>query len=401
MNHMQNLMDEALDLEVVSAAAPPSIETTERLAGLLGQMGLAEVRLAVIQAAGCQTVDRAEYGRVRLAALIEQKALGKLEEAVIAIRRETPRPNRLLRRLLADAHCTLKQIGVAADQWIQLLADMNSDDWPALARFVARHSGGAPLFAAIRNQAGEFPDDAGSAYARYCLIRSLLDERPGQARSALRVSVDPDALADAEVLLDLAITAFRLGEYDCARRAAEKSLAAGGPRDIGESVINSVRSFAGGDDHLSRRLSLPFGVADLVRAQAGAVGGRNFMWGYVMGRAGGLSVSTLPWGPVEVRNMLLPEGRRIIASFSVLPAQGIADPYEILPFVDWTYPHILLRRQPAPRMHLFVGLPGEHEWAWSEVRLGMSRPKGSAKQDEAPDLWQRVRDELHLLEVEE
>jgi hypothetical protein len=355
--------------EIATAERPASAESFCRVAAAYEAADFPTAALAVLRKAGSFGVEGGLILPALLRALRRNREFAELDAAVqaglaIADRKAD------LRRELALALACLNRAPLAETEWAWLVqaGAMSETDWTELARFVL-NSPDTPLLVALMTAIRERPDLAGHPLASFCAVKHLIDlDREAAHRALLEIHLSRAGDVSPDLLLSLAILAWRLGEYAWAKQAAVLASSLDRDASLHQKVLGSIRSFAGDSSHL-RTVALPRAdeagkrVAKLAfeapRDKAG--------WGLLL-RDGPDSLDQITDLPAEP-DMQVPGDMDLVASFSVLPQNSSTDPFHILVGVDWSWPHLLLQRRPeGDLLHYFVEAPGHKDWFWEEVR---------------------------------
>lgn len=403
-----------LDAEIDSAGSPITAATASRTASLYERTGFEKEGLSLLRRCVRFGVNNPDILPSLLEALTRQRQFTELNRALQVCANLADRPPEL-RRQVARAFSALGQTVPAAAEWSSLMEQggMLEDDWLALARFLV-NSGDVPSEIAqpLDNQAENlhmyakqgqsvFRDDKGQAppsLVSYCMFRARVDNNRTWARKVLP-QIRPENIPDVEVVLDLAIGAWRLGAFEKAAEAARCALSMGEAPTAAKSILATIRSFAGDGSQLTPgALAVRREEAKLIRNTAKGVAREAAAWGIIrVKESGKLGLKVLPMS--EECEMEVPDMEGIVATFSILPHSRAGDPLVILRGLDWSWPHFMLQRESREeRLHSFVEHSGHREWLWNEVIAnGKQSPvKGLAESEQvhASSVWRRALQEL-------
>ena len=205
-----------------------------------------------------------------------------------------------------------------------------------------------------------------------------------------------------------------MADYKYAEAVASHALEADPSRREVSSALETFRAFGGTSANLES-IHIDLAAFEALPAVCARVKPDEFAWG-VLYRADSGSVEAFhqPFLVSEDRVLELTGIPNLLASFSCLPLSGDTqattvepwpDPLEVLPYVDYEIPHLMLQRLPDgewPRMHVFVGASGNREWCWKQVAPtfgGQENPKSLPSQ--GSQLWKAAACELLSRHTEE
>jgi hypothetical protein len=365
-----NSWAELVQAEITTADGPASAESFCRVAAAYDAADLPNVALAVLRKAGSFGIENRAVLPALLKGLRKQRKFAELNTALqagLAINdRETD-----LRRELALALSCLSQIPAAEMEWASLIRTgcMNETDWLSCATFVA-NCPDAPALVQMMTAISERQELRAHPLAGFCAVKHLIDRDLAAAQRVL-LEVDPAraSAGDADILLHLAILAWRLRDYDKAEKAATLAATSSNDPSISRKVLASIRSFAGDFSHL-RKVSLPAvrEAGEWVSNLAQTVKRAGAGWGFLH-RHGPESLEGQVLDLTAEPEMAIPEELDPVASFSILSEDLRPDPFHILCGVDWSWPHVLLQRKPdGDALHSFIGARGHKDWLWEEIR---------------------------------
>ena len=413
---------ETLELEVASAENVADAGVFRRLVTAYDALELGDEGLKLINRLPALKVDNRVMLPFMLDSLVRQRSLAKLNQAtrlVLQIRDRGPE----LRRSLARALALLGQAQGAAAEWKALLdahaaivdaramleagngrqefAALTADDWRDLARFVAQVGDVEGLRDALHGAQHAFSGFTFEPLARFCLLCCQLEHSHGEAARTLH-AVPTDSLGDAELDFTLGIAAFRLGDYGRAAAAASHALEGKPGWPVAEAALATFLAFGGksrkGLGAYNRPLpvvALPPGTEEAARAAVAHVPAKAFAWGHVRAQGARAPEARLaPFEPPAYRALDVPEAGAA-ATFSVLPVKR-PDPFQVLPYLDWSVPHILIQRSARhSTCHVFVGVSGHREWFWEPVRVQEATgPPPVAPRPGRAVHWRAVSEEL-------
>lgn len=364
-----NSWTELIQAEIATADGPASAENFNRVAAAYEAADLPNVGLAVLHKAGNFGIDNRAILPALLRGLRRQRQFVGLNSALhagLAINdREAD-----LRRELALALSCLNQIPAAELEWASLIRTgcMNETDWLSCATFVM-NCPDAPSLVQMMTAISERQELRTHPLAGFCIVKHLVDRDMDAAQRVL-LGVDPARISagGADILLNLAILAWRLRDYAKAEDAATLAATCGSDPSTTRKVVATIRAFAGECAHL-RKVSLPMarGARQWVSNLARNIRRDGAAWGFL--HRHGLEpfegqVLDLKAEP----EMAIPEEFDPAASFSILSEQLRPDPFHVLCGVDWSWPHVLLQRKPdGDELHFFVGARGHKDWLWEEI----------------------------------
>lgn len=402
----------ALELEVASAGTPRDMVTLERLINCYGELSCDDHLLQVLTHFLRFNDSKPQVVALLLEWLIRQRALQHLPPVLTLATAVVERPAPL-RRALATAYAELGQIPQAAEEWCVLLREPPVDrvTWQRLAAFLNRHGdvGGIGGLLAKLGETFQRPDL--DPHALFCLLRVQLDQPTADVLPLLE-RIPSTAFEDPEFQLSLAIMAFRVPAYDRARRAVDHALALKPGWKTAVQVRRTIDSFDGQPVRDMPLLSIAQEILAAAESQARRVRPDEHAWGLLRVKSPDhVEARKLTIASVDDRLLEVPLNADISATFSVLPdsykakgrARNRCDALELLPFVDWCVPHVMVQRTNGKSVsHIFTGVPGHREWYWEEVASG-SRVIDEGAPDAARNLanWHLALDELRARAAEE
>ena len=324
-----------------------------------------------------------------------------------------------LRRALAGAATMLGQPDLADRFWGAILSrgSMRDVDWEILASFVSSYPD-MPQVSSSLSALGESPDEiTGKSFAcRFSILRTLIEADRKRAREVLGL-IEPSESHGFGVTLDLAVSAFRLREYQVGLECARRLKSLGGAEGVARSVERTCLSFsAQGQRSLPRNLTLDPAVPECLETLARGTEPTKTTWGVLIKDSSGVHPGNVERAAEDCENVpdvSKPEGA--IGTFSVLPLQdSLPDCWEILSSVDLKAPHHMVQRtETGGRIHTFVSSPGRRgRWNW-DLTAAADWPSPSATRKPSgesvasfdllnqSEFWSQVRMELRELEQEE
>lgn len=370
---------ELVQAELATADAPASAEGFRRVADAYEAAGFANVSLSVLRKTASFGIESHAVLPALLKGFRAQRQFAELNTAVqSALSIQDPEGD--LRRELAKALACLNQVPAADREWASLIraGSMNEADWESCACFVM-NCPDAPSLAQMITAIQERKELRSHPLAAYCVARHLIDPNTAAALEALReIDLSLVAEGNTDILLDLAILAWRLHDYARAEQVATLALKSASDPTLHRNVLASVRSFAGDFSHL-RKVSMPRAreAGKRVARLALERNREETAWGLLY-RQGPDRIEAKIIDLAAEPDMGMPDGLDLVASFSLLPQSPRTDPFPILCGVDWSWPHILLQRKPdGDALHVFVEARGHKDWAWEEV-IAEAAAAGSA-----------------------
>lgn len=394
-----------VEAELATASAKPPGEAIIQAASAYERAGFGDVAVAVLRAAGRFGAD----SRAVLPGLLRGHGRQrKFEELNVAVKQGLQIADRTaeLRRELATALSALGQTPAAEAEWAALIRGgrMTQDDWTACARFVLSCAD-APSLVQLMTAVSERQELKGNGIVGYCVIRHMVDRDAENARRVL-TKVDPACIPDGEILLDLAVQSWRLGNFAKAEEAARLAAGFDDSSPVCRAVLASTRSFMG-DFSLMSKTSLP--VAGPVTDRVTEIGrhhkGAHPVWGVLCREsADGLRVTLLDLA--EEPDMAVPEVADVVASFSIMPEGAVPDPFLVLSGVDWSWPHFMHQRraQNSDLVHVFTEAHRHKEWLWEEVAVDPGRTvceDGNVLRHGRSQTWMEAIQELHDIALDE
>lgn len=405
---------ETLDAEVASASTLLDTEHFQGIVQLYDRLGMHDEALALVNRAMRFKMDSRALLPLMLESLIRQRALAKLNQAVRLVLNLPDRPP-VLRRPLARALALLGQVKPAADEWSAILsADaMGDSDWLHLATFLAEHGDINALGNSLAEKSDSFRGHAQEPLVLFCILRSQIDQYLSGARATL-AKIPADGITDGDLSFELAILAFRLGDFERAQAAARHALRLKPDCPAAENALLTFRTFAGKGGQALKPLRLRLGVTEAVQGVSEGTPLDEYAWGtlYDLGE-GSIIAHAEAFESSGERGFDLPDTDVAIATFSVLPEkeEGAgghvpvhSDPLEVLSFVDWSVPHLMLQRESGrTTLHAFLGASGHREWYWQEVSLELVHGGGGQPEEKSQggQVWEAVLHELDDREEEE
>ena len=422
---------EAVAAEIASASALLDSATVLVLTRSYDALGLQDDALNLINRVSRFGVDNRDLLPLMIDSLVRRRELAKLTQALrlVVQLKERPVP---LRRQVVRAMTLLGQAAPAAQEWCALLeahsavldlADvsgtdtsqgayaLDGSDWLELARFVAAHGNVGDLGKTLEGMQGSFCGYDFEPLAMFCLLRTQLDQERQKAHTTLE-QLSPTGFDDPECAFELGLAAFRLGDYRFAAAAGAHAVRLKPQWPVALSALTTFEAFLSGPPdrnprsgtgRLGKRIRLQAGSEEAALAACASVPGHEYAWGVMRVHGEDRPVTRLlPFGPSDERALDLPDDGTAIATFSVLPKVE-PDPLEVLPFVDWSIPHLMLQRSESRSIcHVFAGASGHREWYWEPVRLDSGQePCVVATGDTRVCLWRDVLAELEVREREE
>jgi hypothetical protein len=277
--------------------------------------------------------------------------------------------------------------------------------WLPLASFLNRHGDVNGIGQLLDEKRATLQTRDPDPHALYCLLRTQFDRPESDARRTFN-RIRPTSLADPELQLSLGIMALRLGAYARARQAVEHARSLKPGWDVAASILRSVDSFAGKEAQRMPMISLPPRVLDAANTEATATAPDRYAWGVIQVAVPHL-VQTHPerFTGADDRLLEILPNADTVATYSVLPDSKqtssqlgrSSDPLEVLPFVDWSVPHLMLQRQAGESvLHAFVGVPGHREWYWEEVTVNVNPAEDRVSPSVARrgEIWRDARQEV-------
>jgi hypothetical protein len=367
----ENSWAELVQAEIATAEGPASADSFCRVAAAYEAADFPNVALAVLRKADSFGIEK---NHAILPALLrglrKQRQFAELNTALQAGLAINDREAGL-RRELALALACLSQIPAAEMEWASLIRTgcMNETDWLSCATFVA-NCPDAPALVQMMTAISERQELRAHPLAGFCTVKHLIDRDLAAAQRIL-LEVDPAraSAGDADILLHLAILAWRLRDYAKAEKAATLAATSSNDPSISRRIVASIRSFAGDFSHL-RKVSLPAvrEAGEWVSNLAQTVKRDGAGWGFLH-RHGPESLEGQVLDLTAEPEMVIPEELDPVASFSILSEDLRPDPFHILLGVDFSWPHVLLQRKPdGDALHFFVGARGHKDWLWEEIR---------------------------------
>lgn len=407
-------LDEALGAELATAETLLDVDQLRALVILYDRLGMEDEALALINRIMRFKIDSRGLLPFMLDSLIRQRSLAKLNQAARLVQGLPDRPP-ALRRPLARALALLGQVKPAADEWRAILKEdaMEDQDWLHLATFLAEHGDINALGNNLIANSESFRDHAQQPLALFCILRSQIDQDLCKARETLE-KIPADGIDDGDLSFELAILAFRLGAFAHAEVAARHALKLKPDCPAAENALLTFQTFAGKGVEALKPLRLRHGVTEAVQGASEGTPLDEYAWGalYDLGE-GSIIANEEAFESSGERGFDLPDTDVAIATFSVLPeteegANGHvpvhSDPLEVLSFIDWSVPHLMLQRESGQTtLHAFLGASGHREWYWQEVCLELSCADTGHREDqsEGGHVWAAVLDELESREREE
>lgn len=322
---------------------------------------------------------------------------------------------------LARAYVLMRQFPPAAQQWINLLHGRSDVEvpWEELAEFVATCGDICGLHGAV-NERVERDEHMSSAAM---LTKLLLDIGSGnEFGDEILQRIDIDSIERPELLFDLALSALRLGQFECAAVSARQGLTLRGDWQALENLLSTIEAFRGESVQHLESIILPAEATDAVLSAANDVSQEAFAWGtLVRGNKGTFRAEFQPFSDSEDRELdLSGQDNTAVATFSVLPRLGrpshdngkdawqISDPMMVLPYLDWELPHLMCqRRGKSSYLHAFVRSNQMFRDWWFCPRSLQDETSPDCDELEDADgiskrlLWRQVRLELEKVYLKE
>ena len=408
------LWEEIREAEIASAFQPCSAQQYAGLCSRYARLGLHEEAVRLSKRLIRLKVDLKALLPFVLDALSQQRSLKELASAVVLAKAQnatTPS----LRRALAKALHFMGQIRPAAEEWEAVVANgfMSERDWFTLARFMIEHNDIEGLGTRVEEALPSVSDGPALLAARLCTLCYHIGHDVKLARARL-TEIPPTAFADVDLAVALAVLAFRMADYDYAEAAASHALEGKPSGHAVVSILESIRAFGGKSANLES-IHVDLSAAEALPTVCGSVKSDEYAWGVLCrSDSGSVEATHQPFQCPEDRVLELAEIPNLLASFSCLPVaadteattvEQFPDPLEVLPYVDYEVPHLMLQRLPdgePPRMHVFIGASGDREWCWKQVRPiydGQEDPK--CLPSRGSQLWKAAACELLSRTTEE
>ncbi len=386
------------DAELKTAEEPPTGQSVLQLAAAYKRAGLESEALGVLRRAQRFGIPPKEVLPPLLAELRRRQRFPELDAALKAGLGIADRSIDLRREIALGLAAMGKQEGAAAE-WAALVGEgaMTEADWHDCARFMLQGND-VPALADKLQALAQAPLSKRSAAASYCLLRACVG-RDRAAALRLLAEMSIEAMPLPELILDVGILAFRLGDLGSAESAAARALQFPGVTALARSLLATLRSF-GGDPSLlpPGRVFLPPNTMDQVANAATGVASGLAACGFISYEGEAQIQFELSPEAVAVE-WLLPVEIEAAATFSILSEEPYTDPCLVLTAADWSCPHLLLQRVSGkPRFHVFVESPGHRDWFWEEVRPDLHDsevPPPSASPVDVSSLWGQALEELN------
>lgn len=384
----QKHWEQLKELELETAQAGLSPELVQRLVKSYDTLELDTLGLNLLKRVGRHGVDKASLLHILIERLLERGDYRLLSAACETAMKTDARPFRL-RVALGRAFDFLNQANRAVAEWKALLSDtklFQKRDWEHLAHFLAGQGAAAEeLRAPIQRYVNTSGTTKDQSVARYCWARILVELDFGRVREEL-TGFPMMKIDDAQIALDIAVLAYRVWDPELARAAAERALALQSEGSLGRSVLDTIKVASGEKPDLTTTIRVPPSMRIHLNHVVKQTPINDLAWGYISSRRESPHPTLLPIQPVEDRGIDLPEDDNTVVTFSVLSAG--ADPFEILPYVDWSVPHVMFRRiHNPPIMEAFIGsMRGSAEWGWTPARIVSGDDDTAPRPDSAEGL---------------
>lgn len=408
MNTSQHRLWEAIcETEIATASSSFTTERYVSLCRQYAQIDLQDEAVRLSQRLIRLKADLKSFLPFVLDALSQQHSLKELAKVVLLAKSQKQKTPSL-RRALAKAHQFMGQIRPAAKEWEALIAngDMHEKDWLALARFLIDHSDIEVLGKCVEKTLSAVPEGLALNAARLCTLCYYMGHDADLARARL-AEIPPKAFPDADLASAVAVLAFRMAEFDYAEAAASHALAADSSSGTVSALLETIRAFGGKSAKLET-IHVDSAAAEKLREMCDRIEPHEYAWGLLYRTpTGAVEVRHQHFAGSEDRALELMEIPNLLASFSCLPqaakegASAIGqwpDPLEVLPFIDYEVPHLMLQRfhgREQSRMHVFIGAHGNRDWCWKQVAPilgGQDDPKSLPSK--GSQLWKAAASEL-------
>ena len=403
----------ALAGEILSANPSYDLPLLQRLVHLYEELHYEEHAIHLMTRSLKSQLANPQVMTLMLELLVRQRALNKLAPVVSLASRFGNRAGPL-RLALATAYSELGQIAQATTEWVLLLAEPTIDPsiWRPLASFLTRHGDVHEIGEKLDRLRWLLQSPNPDPYALYCLLRVQMD-RPLSDTDTLLHCIPPNSLDDPEIQLSLAIIAFRLGAYARARTEIERAQSLKPDFRVASNILRTVDSFAGRNVQGMPRVSFQPRFLDAASSEANRTAPDCYSWGWMrVNTSNQIEAEVVQFTAMEERLLEFPSNSGVMATFSILPnsprpphqSSRWCDPLEVLPFIDWSVPHVMVqRRDGKPMVHAFVGSPDHRDWYWYEVSLKMNAvefqvPPSVSAQEE---IWRAARQEIKGRATEE
>ncbi len=403
-----SLWYETLEAEINSAGNLLDVDRFRQLSDMYAGLGMDDVAVKVMNRLLRFKAGRKELMPALLDTLTKQKSLSMLNSVVSVMLKDKQRAP-ALRRQMARALSVLGQTSLAAAEWCSLINEDSLDqpDWAELARFVFEHGNVNDLGVRTESAVKTCHDPVSSSLAQYCALRCKIDENRTVARTILK-EIDARDIPEPDIAFDLAICAFRLCDLKLAETAARHALNLNPDLKAVNHALKTFVSFATEQEHTFRCVGMAAGVIDVVAVLGITAVANTVTWGLLRKEHDGSVVACeIPFPKnrderyLDVRD----DAHDTIATFSVLPhdssnrrrkTSSYSDPFEVLPYVDWGVPHLMVqRRGKQHRLHTFVGTNCRGPWSFEEVEIvGEAHVESEQHVPAGTVLWEAAFDEL-------
>lgn len=375
-------------MELALAERPEDINGRLELAMAYGAAGLHDAAMAELARLAQRFPQHPLVMAEQLHMLIETRTMSVLK-AVLRRAEAVRTPPKELKVATAAALTHLRQFVKAAPLFAALLQDgfLPERALKPFAEFVRVCPDTGRLALALErmvqdNDLGVFP-----MLLRYAFIRTQVEDTPTRARELLK-GMKLEDIDSHDIALDIAILAFRLGDWPSAIIAAQRARALSPAGQVAGRVLVSAYAFAGRLQEAStwiHSLRVPELALRLIPSQMAAI--RKFVAEYAETNVAYAIVVGGPEPGHPCRIVMrtwqqlsedLPEtladSRGAVTVSTVGQNGGHLGPWEILAEVDLTVPHLVVQQlESSLVLHVFVAVSdGIENWSWQQIPVSVS-----------------------------
>ena len=418
-------LGEAAAVELATAERPRNVELRLDLVELYEQERTPDCAAAEAARLQCESPKHRLVLAVSLDVMRRRRDLAKLMRLIGAAEAIGNKMPARLRLAVARALETVGLADKAACHYAELIRGAHGREIAGehVAEFVCEHPDMPELLSALLEQAetSELPPSL-----QYAIFRAVAEQDRHLGRKRL-AELPFEAIGVAEIVFDIAVQSFRLGDWDTAARAGKHVLGSSADHEEACRLLVSAHSFAGRLEDAKEYLAelrepavplalgegFPEGLEQIVdtHAEGGLCVPCAVMWPEATESE---TWSVVPYEfsrpPDELADHLDAHPESLTASVVGLEWDQIG-PWEVLAEADLVRPHVMVQRtRNGQILHGFAAASDSGSWSWREVPMVLQ--SGSALQarayrwicgEETPEnivpsaarnLWRQVQQEL-------
>ena len=374
-------MRQLLSAELATVTDPANVEQHIALIALYQGMQLPKMAQSELNRLSLKYPKHPLVLASRISMAVEQKAV-KLLAPLIKAAEGIPEQPIELQLAIARGYTTLLAYDKAAAQYGKMLSLDNLPDkaFEHLAEFICGQPYVESLTILLKTVAVLLDPASIRPCFRYVIFRVLVEDNYPKAREYLP-NLRIEEFDNDDILFDIGVQAFRLGDWEKAIAACERVLARRPDHETARKLVCSAYAFAGNLDEAKKRLleqsplhtplyvdgALRGAIEKFVKAQ----GRTGFAWAVVTyGRSAELFEILRKEREQLSEEIHIDAGNRQQGmTISIVgPNWSKTGPWDVLAEIDPTVPHLMVQRLDNKRIiHAFAATEGPSKWAWSEI----------------------------------